>query len=117
VVVGLVKDNLIQLEKGSERVDIVKAVQTLAHADLLKNFGDVAVGMIDDYLASGNDDAIYLEPGYRKTNDLNAFLKSEKLGKDDEFSPNLRTQIIFAKKDFRRGAYLADVNKFLTETI
>lgn len=117
VVVGLVKDSLIQLGKNSEKVDLVKAVQALAHADLLGHFGDVAVGVIDDYLVSGGEDTIYLEPEYRKTNDLNAFLKSEKLGKTDEFSPNLRTQISLAKKDFRRGSYLADVSKVLTEAV
>lgn len=72
VVVGLVKDSLIQLGKASEKVDLVKAVQALACADLLGHFGDVAVGVIDDYLVPGGEDTIYLEPEYRKTNDVAA---------------------------------------------
>lgn len=115
VVVGLVKDSLIQIGKNSEKIDLVKAVQGLAREKLLKHFGDVAVEVIDDYLVHGGEDTIYLEPEYKKTNDLNAFLKSEKLGKSDEFSPNLRTQISLARKDFRRGSYLADVNQVLSE--
>lgn len=115
VVVGLVKDSLNQLGKDSEKINLVKAVQALARAELLVHFGDAAVGVIDDYLVSGGEDSIYLEPEYRKTNDLNAFLKSEKLGKTDDFSPNLRTQISLARKDFRRGSHLADVNRVLTE--
>ena len=117
VVVGLVKDSLIQLGKNSERVDLVKAVRALANADLLVHFGNAAVGVVDDYLVSGGEDTIYLEPEYRKTNDLNAFLKSEKLGKTDDFSPNLRTQISLGKKDFRKGAYLVDVNNVLAEAV
>lgn len=117
VVVGLVKDSLIQLGKNNERVDLVKAVRSLANADLLVHFGNAAVGVVDDYLVSGGEDTIYLEPEYRKTNDLNAFLKSEKLGKTDDFSPNLRTQISLAKKDFRRGSYLVDVNSILESAV
>jgi hypothetical protein len=117
VVVGLVKDSLIQLGKNSERVDLVKAVRALASAELLVHFGNAAVGVVDDYLVSGGEDTIYLEPEYRKTNDLNAFLKSEKLGKTDDFSPNLRTQISLGKKDFRKGAYLVDVNNVLAEAV
>jgi hypothetical protein len=117
VVVGLVKDSLVQLVKSSESTDLVKAVQALARADLLGHFGDVAVAVIDDYLVPGGEDTIYLEPEFRKTNDLNAFLKSEKLGKVDDFSPNLRTQISLAKRIFRRGPYLEDVNKILTAAV
>lgn len=115
VVMGLVKDSLIQLGQDSQHADLANAVQALARANLLTHFGDVAVGVIDDYLVQGGEDTIYLEPEYRKTNDLNAFLKSERLGKSDEFSPNLRTQISLARKDFRRGSYLADVNQALAE--
>jgi len=56
-----------------------------------------------------------LEPEFLKTNDLNAFLKSEKLGKSDEFSPNLRTQLSMAKKIFRKGEHSRVVNKALTD--
>ncbi len=117
VVVGLVKDSLIQLERKSEKTDLVKAVQALAHAGLLEHYGDAAVDVIDDYLVQGGDDTIYLEPEYKKTNALNAFLKSEKLGKTDEFSPNLRTQISLAKKIFRKGEYFVNVKTVLAASV
>lgn len=117
VVVDLVKDSLIQLGKQSDKNDLSKAVQALAQANLLQHFGDVAAGVIDDYLVLEGEDTIYLEPEYKKTNDLNAFLKSEKLGKTNDFSPNLRTQISLAKKDFRRGSYLFDVNELLRRSV
>jgi hypothetical protein len=37
--------------------------------------------------------------------DLNAFLKSEKLGKGEDFSPHLRTQVSMSKKLFRRNPW------------
>ena len=70
----------------------------------------------DDYLTNGAEDSIYLEPEFQKTSDLNAFLKSEMLGKSEEFSPNLRTQISMAKKVFRKGEHSSAVNKSLAET-
>ncbi|MDE2054038.1 MAG: hypothetical protein KGI62_05065, partial [Xanthomonadaceae bacterium] len=59
-----------------------------------------------DYLTDGNEDSLFMEPEFQKMKDLNAFLKAERLGKTDEFSPRLRTQIALAKKLFRRSASL-----------
>ena len=115
VVIDLVKDCLIYLSKKRASIDLVQAVQSLADADLLRHVGDAAVQIIDDYMTNGAEDSIYLEPEFQKTNDLNAFLKSEKLGKSDEFSPNLKMQLSMAKKIFRKGEHLSSVNKALTE--
>ena len=60
------------------------------------------MGVIDDYLVSGGEDTIYLEPEYRKTNDLNAFLKSEKLGKTDDLRDKLCNS---AQHDFTAVEY------------
>jgi hypothetical protein len=115
VVIDLVKDCLIHRNISRTNINLVKAVQALADADLLRHVGDAAVQVIDDYMTNGAEDSIYLEPEFQKTNDLNAFLKSEKLGKSDEFSPNLRTQLSMAKRIFRRGEHSIAVNKALTE--
>lgn len=117
VAIDLVKDCLIYLNKTRTNVDLVKCVQALADADLLQHVGDAAVQVIDDYMTNGAEDSIYLEPEFQKTNDLNAFLKSEKLGKNDDFSPNLRTQLSMAKRIFRRGEHSSAVNKALTEAV
>ena len=114
VVIDLVKDCLIFLNKTRSNIDLVKAVKALADSDMLQCVGDAAVQVIDDYMTNGAEDSIYSEPEFQKTNDLNAFLKSEKLGKNDEFSPNLRTQLSMAKRIFRRGEHSAGVNTALT---
>ncbi len=104
VVVDLVKDILINSGNGYSHADITSAIIVLHKADLLEDFGDAAVQVIDDYLTDGNEDSLYSEPEFLKNKDLNSFLKSEKLGKGDEFSPKLKTQIAMAKKIFRRSS-------------
>ena len=52
-----------------------------------------------------------MEPEFQKMQDLNAFLKSEKLGKGDEFSPRLRTQIAMTKKIFRKSAPVSQMKQ------
>jgi AIPR protein len=117
IVIDLIKDCLIYLSKNRENYDLVRAVQSLANCNLLQHLGDAAVQVVDDYMTSGADDSVYLEPEFQKTNDLNAFLKSERLGKSEDFSPNLRTQLSMAKKIFRRGPYLSEVNQALADGI
>ncbi len=52
---------------------------------------DAAVELIDEYMTKGMDESVFNEPTYK--NDLNAYLKTEPLGKTEQFSPNFRSQI------------------------
>jgi hypothetical protein len=51
-----------------------------------------AVEVIDTYLTSGSEESVFNEPAYMNAfnSDLNAFLKSEQLGRSNEASPRLR---------------------------
>lgn len=102
--VDLVKDFLINNRLDYSHTSISSAIIKFADADLLKEIGDSAVQLIDDYLTDGNEDSLFSEPEFQKMRDLNAFLKADKLAKGDEFSPRLRTQITLTKKMFRRSA-------------
>jgi hypothetical protein len=106
VTVDLVRDFLINERMNYSHSGITSAIIALGKNSLLKEFGDAAVQLIDDYLTDGNEDCLFNEPEFQKTRDLNAFLKLEKLGKGDEFSPRLRTQMTMTKKIFRRSASL-----------
>ena len=106
VTVDLVRDFLINERMNYSHSGITSAIIALGKTSLLKEFGDAAVQLIDDYLTDGNEDCLFNEPEFQKTRDLNAFLKLEKLGKGDEFSPRLRTQMTMTKKIFRRSAPL-----------
>lgn len=106
VAVDLVKDFLINNHLDYSNSSISGAIAKLNATGYLKQFGDAGVQLIDDYLTNGNEDCLFLEPEFQKMQDLNAFLKSERLGKGDEYSPRLRTQIAMTKKIFRKSAPL-----------
>ncbi len=107
VAVDLVKDFLLNNQLDYSLSSISVAIAKLHAGGHLKDFGDSAVQLIDDYLTNGNEDCLFLEPEFQKMQDLNAFLKSERLGKGEEFSPRLRTQIAMTKKIFRKSAPVA----------
>lgn len=111
VTVDLVRDFLINERMNYSHSGITTAIIALEKNNLFKEFGDAAVQLIDDYLTDGNEDCLFNEPEFQKTRDLNAFLKLEKLGKGDEFSPRLRTQMTMTKKIFRRSASLNGLKK------
>jgi hypothetical protein len=113
VCIELLKDFLIHSERERSNPAVSVAIAKLADAGLLKEIGDAAVQVIDDYLTIGGEESIFTEPDFQKTQDLNAFLKSEKLGKGDEVSPNLRIQLALAKKLFRRTAQIAAMKQAL----
>lgn len=109
VAVDLIRDYLLNNQLEYTHSAISTAVAKLHNANLLSNVGDAAVDLIDDYLTVGNDDSLFQEPEFQKMQDLNAFLKAEKLGKGEDFSPRLRTQLSMAKRLFRRNAPIASM--------
>jgi hypothetical protein len=113
VAVDLVKDFLINERRDYGHSGLTDAIIAFGRTDLLREFGDAAIQLIDDYLTNGNEDCLFEEPEFQKSRDLNAFLKSEKLGKGDEFSPRLRTQMTMTKKIFRRNAPIPKMQKAL----
>lgn len=114
VVIDLLRDYLVHMKIGRSNPEVTDAVLKLSEADLLGHFGDAAVGVVDEYLTDGTDDSIFLEPEFQKTRDLNAFLKSEKLGKSDDFSPNLKTQLALAKRLLRKSEAVSDITAALS---
>lgn len=116
VTISLIKDHMLHLNIDRSNTAVVAAVNKLAKADTLRHFGDAAVQVIDEYLTRGADDSIFVEPEFEKTGDLNAFLKSEKLGKSDEFSPGLRTQLALARRVFRKTPGAGEVTSVLVDT-
>jgi hypothetical protein len=106
VAVELVKDFLLNSGFGYDHSAITLAIIRLAEVGLIEPVGECAIQLIDDYLTNGNEDSLFTEPQFQQFHDLNAFLKSERLGKGDEYSPRLRVQIMLAKRMFRRNAPL-----------
>jgi hypothetical protein len=114
VAVELVKYFLINSGFGCSHKSISAAIVDLAEVGFLSEIGSAAVQLVDEYLTDGNEDSLFKEPEFLRTRNLNAFLKSEKLGKGDEFSPGLQSQIALAKRVFRRTAPMEKMKSILS---
>lgn len=99
VITDFVKDILINANKPFGLHDITSSIIKIYYEenDGAKNLTDIALNVIDNYLADGNNDSLFTEPEYLRTKDLNSFLKWEKLGKGREHTPKLE-QLLYANK-------------------
>lgn len=99
VLTDLIKDILINNAKAhglKELTDaIIKIFSTASEPS--KNIINIALNVIDNYLADGKEDSLFTEPEFIRTKDLNNFLKWEKLGKGRDFTPKFE-QLLFANK-------------------
>ncbi len=86
-----------------DSISISRAITKLDTNNLLAEIGNTSITLIDDYFRRSGDDSIFDEPGFKKTQEFRVFLMSEKLGKDDQYSPVLKAQINYARRDFRRN--------------
>jgi len=62
---------------------------------------ETALNVVDDYLTQEKEDSLFKEPEFK--GDMNAFLKSEKLGKSRDFSPKLDYLINIQKSVMRKS--------------
>jgi hypothetical protein len=114
VVVDLVRYTLIDLRKSRSHASISQAVRLLTDAGLLSEFGDIAALAVDDYLTRGNEESVFTEPVFEGMQDLNAFLKSERLN-DQDFAPRLREQMTMTRKMFKRSVSRTKLEQALLE--
>lgn len=99
VLTDLIKDILINNSKLHGLKELTEAVIRIFknETDSSKNLINIALNVIDNYLADGTQDSLFTEPEFIRTKDLNYFLKWEKLGKGREFTPKFE-QLLFANK-------------------
>jgi hypothetical protein len=98
VLTELLKDVISRLQQPLTPGSTTKALGKLfspgneAALDSLLSF---AIQALDDYMDPGEDDSIYNEPAFKNdfTNDLNAMLKWEALGKTEADTPRFRALI------------------------
>lgn len=115
ITIDLLRNFLLMHDMVHDANEISRAIAILDKAGLLQEIGETAICLIDDYFRQGSEDSIFDEPGFRKTQEIRPFLMSEKLGKDDSHSPKLRTQLIYARRDFRRSAAAEQIKAILKE--
>lgn len=107
--VDLVRNILLEQQLPGGNAEISHAIVKLHDADLLQEVGQEAVGLIDDYFQQGSEDSIFNEPGFH--HEARVFLMSEKLGKDDQHSRGLKTQMALARKNFRKNAAIERIRQ------
>jgi hypothetical protein len=66
----------------------------------LQGLLDSAMEVIDEYLTQGSEDSVYEEPTFQ--GDMNIFIKSEQLGKNEDSTPRLKSLSAAHKNFFGR---------------
>lgn len=104
VIIELLKECLIQAGISVNEDSITDAVIKIfidLDSQAAINLSDAALNVIDDYLTVENDDSVFKEPNF--TGDLNAYLKSDGLGKGSAEAPKLHNLISLNKLMMRRS--------------
>jgi hypothetical protein len=123
VVIDLLRDVMARARMEASHRRLTKALLALckpAHEAAKEALMGAAVEAIDSYLTSGTDDSVFDEPSFRNTmnNDLNAFLKWEKLGKSESDCPRLRQLLAVTKAAMaQHGRAQASVREQITQAI
>lgn len=106
-------------------IDLIKGVMVLGHHDIseknitramikmylssddrvVSSLMNVAIETIDEYLNPGSEESVFKEPAFQEihNNNLNNYIKWDRLGKDDDASPNLRKLLAITKRTLSRG--------------
>ncbi len=109
LVIDLLRDVMIRANLPTEPKNVTHALIKLfkigneAASDALLH---TAIEVVDEYLTQGTEDSIFAEPAFQNTfnNDLNGFLKWEKLGKGEETTPFLMSLLSITKRTMSRGS-------------
>jgi hypothetical protein len=109
LLISLIRRSLLNAQLDSTNPGIVAAVIALDNNDRLQEIGEVAIEVVDEYMTDGNEDTLYLEPGFLKLKDMNAFLKSERFCKEDSYSPRLHDSLLLASKQLRKQLAAEDL--------
>lgn len=107
VTMDLLRDTMIRSNMATGYKDLTHAILKLFgpnHSEAANGLIEAAVGVIDEYLTSGEEDSVFTEPAFkgRFNNDLNGYLKWDKLGQGDD-SPRLSGLMAINKRTMGRG--------------
>ena len=105
VVLEFLRETLIRANLSHSNRDLTKALLCLdreENEEALEGILYSAVEVIDEYLNRESDDSIFREPEFQ--DDVFRFLKSDRLGRNEDFAPLLRSLLSAHKRLFgRRG--------------
>lgn len=106
VALDLLRDIMVRANLPSSAAKLTQALLNLhqpENGSVVKELYDAAIGVTDEYLTQGEEDSIFGEPEFmNRNNDLNAFLKWDKLGKGDA-TPRFISLMAITKRTMGRG--------------
>lgn len=108
VTIDLLRDVLIRVFQDSSAKGLTKSFLALLkeeNYDTLQMLLSAAIDVVDEYGSQESEDSLYKEPEY--TGDLNAWFKSDRLGKGEEGAFHLNS-LLMAHKGFLRRARAGD---------
>ena len=103
VVIEFIRETLIRANQGHSAKELTNALLHLAREesqDALQGLLDSAIEVVDEYLNQESDDSVYKESVFQS--DLFRFLKSEQLGRNEDFAPLLKSLLSEHKRLFGR---------------
>ena len=105
VVLEFLRETLIRANLPHSNGDLTKALLSLdreENEEALERLLYSAIEVINEYLNRESDDSIFREPEFQ--DDVFRFLKSDRLGRNEDFAPLLRSLLSAHKRLFgRRG--------------
>ena len=103
VVLDFLRETLIRATQPHSTGELTKALILLdreENRDSLQGLLDSAIEVIDEYLNRESDDSVYKEPEFQ--DDVFRFLKSEHLGRNEDFAPLFKSLLSEHKRLFGR---------------
>ena len=107
VVLEFLRETLIRANRSHSNPELTKALLSLdreENQEALEALLYAAIEVIDEYMSRESDDSVFKEPEFQ--DDVFRFLKSDRLGRNDDFAPFLKSLVSEHKRLFgrRRGA-------------
>ena len=119
VVLDFLRETLIRATEPHSAGELTKALILLdreENRNSLQGLLDSAIEVIDEYLNRESDDSVYKEPEFQ--DDLFRFLKSEHLGRNEDFAPLFKSLLSGHKRLFgRRVGGLPSPRELVTQAI
>ena len=119
VVLEFLRETLIRANRTHFAGELTRALLILyqeENQEALQGLLDSAIEVVDEYLNPDSDDSMHKEPEFQ--NDVFRFLKSERLGKNEDFAPLFKSLLSEHKRLFgRRVAGQASPRDLVTQAI
>ncbi len=120
VVLEFLRETLIRANLSHANSELTRALLRLdqeEHQEALEGLLDAAIEVIDEYMNRESDDSVFKEPEFQ--DDVFRFLKSDRLGRNENFAPLLKSLVSEHKRLFgrRSGAGKASPRDLLAQAV